>query len=563
MRGSEQVKKIPIGISNFKEIITGNYYLVDKSLIIKEIIEDGSNVVLFPRPRRFGKTINMSMLKYFFEKTVDDNSFLFSELNIYNHKAIMEQQGKFPVIYLTFKDEKYSKWEDCENGIKILIGDLYRKNNFLLKSDILDEGQKKKYNNIINGEASLVEYYKSLKDLSIYLSLYYKFKTVILIDEYDVPIQSGYLNDYYENIIEFMRNFLSAALKDNEYLEKAVMTGILRVAKESIFSGLNNLNVYGILRNKYSSYFGFSETEIEEIFNYYNVDFKLDELKHWYNGYVFGNNIIYNPWSVLNYAHNYEEGLQPYWINTSSNDLVKKLITKGGQQLKKELEDLIQDKNITKEINENIEMKEIDNSTENVWSFLLLSGYLKVVERTRKSDGKLVCDLAIPNLEVKYLYNEIIMSWFKESINNDSFNLMLNSLIKGDIETFDYIFADYVSKSFSYFDIGDESENFYHAFVLGILVALNDDYRVKSNRESGYGRYDIMIIPKDVKKNGIIIEFKKVNKRKKETLNAAAENALDQIKCKNYKQELIELGVKNIIELGIAFEGKEVLVATE
>ncbi|AWI05762.1 AAA family ATPase [Clostridium drakei] len=554
------MKKISIGITDFKEIINNNYYLVDKSLFIKEIMEDGSKVLLIPRPRRFGKTINMSMLKYFFEKTDEDNSFLFKELYIYKCKDVMEKQGKYPVIYLTFKDEKYLSWKDCKSGMKFVIGNEFKRHKYLLKSNIMDDEEKETYKDIMNLKADDIYYHKSLLSLSMYLSKHYNEKTVIIIDEYDVPIQGGYTGNYYEDIINFMRNFLSGGLKDNIYLEKAILTGILRVAKESIFSGLNNLNVYSILKNKYSSYFGFSEVEIEEIFKYYEVEFKLDEVKSWYNGYVFGENVIYNPWCILNYVNNYEEGLQPYWINTSSNDLVKSLITKGGHQLKSELEDLIQDKSITKEINENIEMKEIDKSTENVWSFLLLSGYLKTVKNTRKPDGRLVCELAIPNIEVKYLYNEIIMSWLKESVNNDEFNLMLNSLTNGDIENFEDIFADYVVKSFSYFDIGDESENFYHAFVLGILVALNNKYRVKSNRESGYGRYDIMIIPKDIGKNGIIIEFKKVNKRRKETLNTAAENALAQIKTMNYRQELIELRVKNIIELGIAFEGKDVFV---
>ncbi|AKN31257.1 ATPase AAA [Clostridium carboxidivorans P7] len=556
------MKKIPIGISDFKKLISENYYFMDKSLLIKEILEDGSEVILLPRPRRFGKTINMSMLKYFFEKTDEDNSFLFKELNIYKYKDIMGNQGSYPVIYLTFKDEKYLSWKDCKSGMKFVIGSEFKRHKYLLESNVMNDEEKEMYKDVMNLKAEDIYYHKSLLSLSMYLSKYYSKKAVIIIDEYNVPIQSGYTGDYYEDIINFMRNFLSGGLKDNIYLEKAILTGILRVAKESIFSGLNNLNVYSILKNKYSSYFGFSEVEIEKIFRYYEVEFKLDEVKSWYNGYVFGGNIIYNPWSILNYVNNYEEGLQPYWINTSSNDLVKSLITKGGQQLKSELEDLIQNKSITKDINENIEMKEIDKSTENVWSFLLLSGYLKTVKKARKADGRLVCELAIPNIEVKYLYNEIIMSWLKESVNNDEFNLMLNSLTNGDIETFEDIFADYVVKSFSYFDIGDESESFYHAFVLGILVALNDEYRVKSNRESGYGRYDIMIIPKDMNKNGIIIEFKKVNKRRKETLNTAAENALVQIKTMNYKQELIELGVKNVIELGIAFEGKEVFVLT-
>ncbi len=557
------MKKISIGITDFKEIINNNYYLVDKSLFIKEIMEDGSKVLLIPRPRRFGKTINMSMLKYFFEKTDEDNSFLFKELYIYKCKDVMEKQGKYPVIYLTFKDEKYLSWKDCKSGMKFVIGNEFKRHKYLLKSNIMDDEEKETYKDIMNLKADDIYYHKSLLSLSMYLSKYYNEKTVIIIDEYEVPIQGGYTGNYYEDIINFMRNFLSGGLKDNIYLEKAILTGILRVAKESIFSGLNNLNVYSILKNKYSSYFGFSEVEIEEIFKYYEVEFKLDEVKSWYNGYVFGENVIYNPWSILNYVNNYEEGLQPYWINTSSNDLVKSLITKGGHQLKSELEDLIQDKSITKEINENIEMKEIDKSTENVWSFLLLSGYLKTVKNTRKPDGRLVCELAIPNIEVKYLYNEIIMSWFRESINNDEFNFMLNSLINGDIKTFGKILKKFVLSSVSYFDIsGQESEKVYHAFVLGMLIALSEDYEVKSNRESGYGRYDIMIIPKDKNKIGIIMEFKKVDRDDEEDLKKAAEEGLKQIRERKYKQELIAREIKNIIEIGVAFEGKDVMVLT-
>ncbi|MBV7275131.1 AAA family ATPase, partial [Clostridium sp. PL3] len=457
------MKKIPIGISDFKKLVSEKYYFVDKSPLIKEILEDGSEVILLPRPRRFGKTINMSMLKYFFEKTDEDNSFLFKDLNIYKHKNSMENQGKYPVIYISFKDLKDKDFNKCYEKIKDLISEQYDRFSYVVEK--LSEVDKIYYNDILFKKASQAQYEASIKNLSKFLCKYYETKVIMLMDEYDVPIQSAYLNDYYEDIIEFMRNFLSGGVKDNEYLAKAVMTGILRIAKESIFSGLNNISVYSILKNKYSSYFGFSEKEIEEIFQYYKVEFKLDEVKSWYNGYVFGENIIYNPWSILNYVNNWDEGLQPYWINTSSNDLVKKLITKGGQQLKSELEDLVQNKIISKEINENIEMKEIDKSTENVWSFLLLSGYLKTVKKNRKADGRLVCDLAVPNLEVKYLYNEIIMSWFKETLNNDRFNFMLESLIRGDIKTFGKILKDFVLSSVSYFDVGGrESEKVYHAF---------------------------------------------------------------------------------------------------
>ncbi|MBF8984596.1 AAA family ATPase [Lutibacter sp. B2] len=552
------MKRIPIGISDFKEIINENYYYVDKSLFIKEIIEDGSKVVLIPRPRRFGKTLNMSMLKYFYEKKDENNNSLFKDLKINEDKEIMDMQGKYPVIYITFKDIKYSKWEDCTEGLKLLIRDEFMKHKYLLEGDTLEENEKIGFRNILSGEAKNVEFLSGLKSLSKYLYRVHKQKVVILIDEYDVPIQSGYLSDYYDEIIEFMRIFLSSGLKDNEYLEKGVLTGILRIARESIFSGLNNLKVSTILSNHYSQSFGFLEDEVEELLKYYGIEFEMNEIKSWYNGYIFGQNVIYNPWSILNYLDNHVEGCKPYWVNTSSNDLVKMVLTKSGEYVKKELEDLIKGKSIRKRINEDIVMRDIDKGAENVWSFLLFSGYLKVLKKEYEQ-GELFCSLIIPNTEVLYLYRQIIMSWFKESINNDKFNLMLRSLTTGDIETFEEILSEYLMKSASYFDI-DESEQFYHAFVLGILVALSEAYEVKSNRESGYGRYDIMMIPKDKEKLGIVIEFKKVSKRRKETLETAVEKALKQIKEKNYKQELLDRGVKNIIELGIAFEGKEVLV---
>ncbi|SHH53957.1 PD-(D/E)XK nuclease domain-containing protein, partial [Tepidibacter thalassicus] len=423
----------------------------------------------------------------------------------------------------------------------------------------LNEEDEIYFKNILYKRASQVEYETTLKNLSKFLSEYYNQKTIVLIDEYDTPIQNGYLSGYYKEIIEFMRNFLSGALKDNEYLQKGVLTGILRVAKESIFSGLNNLEVCTILNNYYSDKFGFLEGEVEEILKHYNIEFEMDEVRKWYNGYIFGENVIYNPWSILNYVKNHEKGFRPYWVNTSSNDLVKGVLAKSGEKIKIELEDLIKGKDIVKTINEDIVIHDIDKGSENVWSFLLFSGYLKVVKEEFKR-GRVYCNLKIPNLEVNYLYEEIIMSWFSESINNDKFDVMLKSLINGDIKTFGKILKEFVLNSISYFDTAKESEKVYHAFVLGMLVALCDDYQVKSNRESGYGRYDVALIPRDKSKLGIIIEFKKVDKDDKETLDIAAKNALKQIKEKNYKQELLDIGIKNIIELGIAFEGKEVLV---
>ncbi|SHJ72072.1 AAA family ATPase [Tepidibacter formicigenes] len=552
------MKKVPIGVSDFKELITENYYYVDKSLFVKEIIDDGAKVILLPRPRRFGKTLNMSMLKYFFEKRDEDNKYLFENLNINKYEDIMDMQGKYPVIYLTFKDIKDGNFQKCYEKMKEIISIEYYKHKYLLDNHLkgIEETYFKK---ILSMEASQGQYETSLKNLSKFLSEYYNQKTIVLIDEYDTPIQSGYLSGYYKEIIEFIRNFLSGALKDNEYLQKGVLTGILRVAKESIFSGLNNLEVCTILKNHYSDKFGFLEGEVEEILKQYNIEFEMDEVRKWYNGYIFGENVIYNPWSILNYVKNHEKGFRPYWVNTSSNDLIKNVLAKSGEKIKIELEDLIKGKDIVKTINEDIVIHDIDKGSENVWSFLLFSGYLKVVKEEFKR-GRVYCNLKIPNAEVNYLYEEIIMSWFSESINNDKFDVMLKSLINGDIKTFGKILKEFVLNSISYFDTAKESEKVYHAFVLGMLVALCDDYQVKSNRESGYGRYDVALIPRDKSKLGIIIEFKKVDKDDKETLDIAAKNALKQIKEKNYKQELLDIGIKNIIELGIAFEGKEVLV---
>lgn len=555
------MKKIAIGTSDFKTLIDEDYYYVDKSLFIKEIIDDGASVILLPRPRRFGKTLNMSLLRYFYEqaKAEEDSRYLFQGLKIDQYDEIMSKQGKYPVIYLTFKDEKYSTWDDCRRGLELLMSTLYSAHEYILDGDALNDYQKTSFINILSEIADTVELSKSLGQLCHYLYEYHKTKVVILIDEYDVPIQGGYLNCYYDKIIEFMRNFLSGGLKDNTYLEKAVLTGILRVSKESIFSGLNNLEVSTILKDEYGSAFGFVESEVEQLLEEYGLGSQIIEVSKWYNGYIFGKKIIYNPWSILSYVKNKEAGFKPYWVNTSSNDLVKRLLTNGGEILKQELEGLMIGKEIVKIINEDIVMHEIDKGTENIWSFLLFSGYLKSVKKEVKH-GKTYCNLQIPNLEVLYLYEEIIMSWFKESINNDRFLLMLESLIKGDLETFEEILSEFVIRTVSYFDTEDRNESFYHAFVLGMLIGLGDDYQVESNRESGYGRYDVMVIPKDKGKLGIIMEFKKVNQKKNEDLEGAVEAALKQIQDKNYKQELLNRNVRKILEIGIAFQGKDLLV---
>jgi pyruvoyl-dependent arginine decarboxylase (PvlArgDC) len=550
------MKKIQIGISDFKELIQGNYYFVDKSMFIKEFIDDGSKVMLIPRPRRFGKTLNMSMLKYFFSNIKNETN-LFKGLEIEKEKEIMTLQGQFPVLFFSFKEAKAKTYEEFIYKVKEILAYEYEKHSYLLESTKLSNYEKEEYKRFMERKAEDIEYETSIKRLMNYLNKHFDKEVIVLIDEYDIPIQDGYLHDYYEKVVGFMRNLLSAALKDNINLYKGILTGILRVSKESIFSGLNNIIVYNLTMREYSSYFGFTENEVVNLLNYFNVR-TLEELKKWYNGYRFGELNIYNPWSILNAVKFSNDILKPYWANTSSNDLIKDILANGSSIVKVELESLINGEKLIKVINDNIVMNEITQNAENLWSFLLFSGYLRA-ENTEARQDRVYCTLDIPNREVKYIYEEIISKWFRDKVNNDEFSQMLKALTLGDMETFEMIFEEIIDKTFSYFDVSGESEKFYHGFVLGMLVALKDTHEVKSNKESGYGRYDVMIIPKDKKQLGIIIEFKKVNK-KRETLESAVDKALKQIEDKNYESELLNMGIKNILKIAMAFEGKKVSI---
>jgi hypothetical protein len=380
------------------------------------------------------------------------------------------------------------------------------------------------------------------------------------VDEYDVPIQAAYLNDYYTETIEFMRNLLSGAFKDNNSVQKGMITGILRVARESIFSGLNNLKVESILSYNLSDKFGFTDSEIEKLVCDYNIKEELNNIKEWYNGYYFGETTIYNPWSILNYLSSPKAGLKPYWVNSSSNDLVNLLLSKGSEEVKKDLESLINGTTITKLIDENIVMGDIEKSSDNLWSFLLFTGYLKVNSKKRIGLRDYYA-LSIPNLEVTTLYYGLIESWFKDTITKQNYDMMISSLITGDIKIFGKLLRQFVLKSISYFDVGGyEGEKVYHAFVLGMLISLNDTHEVLSNRESGYGRYDVMIIPKDISKLGIVIEFKKLDPDDEETLEETADIALKQISDKKYTTTLASRGITNIREIAIIFKGKEVYI---
>jgi hypothetical protein len=408
-------------------------------------------------------------------------------------------------------------------------------------------------------KAEQTAYEFALEKLSRYLKEYHQERVIILIDEYDEPIQSAYLNDYYDDIIDFMRSLLIRGLKGNPNLEKGVLTGILRVAKESIFSGLNNLVVSTLLEERYDQYFGLLESEVEQIFDYYGLKYEMKEVKDWYNGYYFGQEVVYNPWSIISCIDR-DGMLKPYWVNTSGNDLIKKLIINSESDVKNDLELLIKEETIEKKINENIVFADIEKKSSSLWSFLLLSGYLRAKNQYRKG-ARLYCELDIPNTEVNYVYEEIILDWLEENITSYKLNSMLEALINGDVDIFAEIFEEFVLNSMSNFDVGgNEPEKVYHTFVLGLLLNLNDDYQVVSNRESGYGRYDIMIIPNNSDKLGIILEFKKVNKHKDEDLEIGGKKALKQIKDKKYKQNLVSKGIDEILEIGIAFSGKKVMV---
>jgi hypothetical protein len=554
-------KTIQIGTSDFKRLIEGNNYFVDKSLLIKEFIENGADIILTPRPRRFGKTLNLSMLRYFFDiRTKDETKDLFKGLKIENEKEIMKLQGGYPVIFITFKNQKHISYDNFEDGIKVLLSNLYREHEYLLSSDKLSEFDKNDFKEIILRKTSIGVLSDGISNLMYYLNKHYGKRVMLFIDEYDVPIQEGYIRGYYNSMIVLIRNLLTSALKDNSYVEKSLITGILRVAKESIFSGLNNLQVNTILGFKFNDKFGFTEEELKELLKYYDLDNKSEEIRKWYNGYIFGGEVIYNPWSVLNYIDNNKVGFMPYWVNSSSNDLIKRLLLKGDNSLKFELEDLIEGNSINKVIDDNIVMSEVEDSNENIWSFLTLSGYLKAT-KTENIEGRLNCELKIPNKEVHIFYENLIEKWFKETLNNQKYNTMLKALITKDIEVFEEIFSDFVMKNMSYFDAsGEEPEKVYHAFVLGMIVSLANEYEVKSNKESGYGRYDVMLIPKDTSKLGIIIEFKRIKDTSPKTIDEGALEALKQIEENRYEAELQDRNVTNIWKLAIVFKGKRVKI---
>nr|WP_241636107.1 AAA family ATPase [Fusobacterium gastrosuis] len=539
-------KKIPIGISDFKEIIEDNYYYIDKTKLIDDLIKDGSKVKLFTRPRRFGKTLNMSMLNYFFDiVNAEENRKLFKDLYIENTDNF-KHQGENPVIYISLKELKNKSYYDLIEDLKILISKLFYEYRGIIEK--LDEFKAPIFKDYITRNSSENDLKNSLGFLSQVLYENYGKKAVIIIDEYDTPIVSAYEHGYYADGISFFRTFLGAALKDNKYLQMGVMTGILRVAKEGIFSGLNNLAVYTILDNNYSDFFGLTEDEVEKALVEYQVDYRIDDVKEWYDGYLFGNTELYNPWSIVNYLSKMK--LEPYWVSTSNNFLVYDLLGKAQINIFKELEKVFQGEAIYKTLDNSFSFQDMNNPQE-VWQLLLYSGYLKISEILPESKYA----LKIPNQEIYSFFEKSFLNRFLGGI--DLFQEMISALKNGNIELFEKKLQEIMLVSISYNDLGKE-EKYYHNLILGMILSMSKEYEIHSNSESGYGRYDISLEPKDKTKAGIIMELKVATS--KEELDKKLDEALKQIEEKQYDIAMNQREVKKILKLAIAFCGKQVKV---
>lgn len=550
------MKLLPLGISDFKELIDGGFYYVDKTLLIEEIIKTSGKVILITRPRRFGKTLNLSMLRYFYECSSIDYHYLFADTTIAKSDKFDQHFKSAPVIFLTFKDVKESTWERTEAKLFNSISrEFIRHQEALLKN--LSEVDRNLYLSIAESTAGYTDYCVSLKFLSEKLFQHYGKRPVFLLDEYDTPINAAYNNGHYNETIDFLRSLLCGILKDNEILERGIITGILRAANEGIFSGLNNLIVATVLQKDFQDKFGFTNQEVTQILDDYEIRDKNSEIKNWYNSYRIGETQIYNPWSIIQCAR--ADGLlEPYWANTSSNDLIKKILITSSDSFKADFELLLNGESLSKSMQEGLVFPGIEKNSSAIWSLFLFSGYLTFLKKEIISD-EFYCDLVIPNREIKILFKQLLKVIFDETISTNKINLVYKALISADAITLTEILQDFVAASMSYYDLSvDEPEKSYHLFVLGLLVLLSKEFTIKSNRESGYGRYDILMIPSDKKNPGIIIEFKKVSQIRNETLGTAAQNALEQIKNLNYAQELRSMGIAKIIEFGIAFEGKKV-----
>ncbi|GBU23471.1 hypothetical protein R83H12_00082 [Fibrobacteria bacterium R8-3-H12] len=551
---------LPIGKSIFDKVIEGGCYYVDKTLLIKDILDSGTEVILCTRPRRFGKTLNQTMLKCFFEDTKEiggkDTRVLFKGLKIENAGAeYLEHQGKYPVIFLSFKDVERDIFEHTLTEFKKLIANEFKRHNYVVEK-INNENDRELFKKISACEGSDSDYSDSIKFLSGCLENYHGKKTVILIDEYDVPLNRSHICGFYKELIAFVRPLLSSAFKDNAHLQLSVITGCLRISKESIFTGLNNLKIVSIISKNYAEYFGFTQNEIDALLAHYGLEGKAQEVRDWYDGYMFGNTEVYNPWSSINVVDGWltyaDEYPKPYWVNTSGNDIVRKLISEADGETRAELEILMSGGTISKEVHEDVTYDEIDKNIDNLWNFLFFTGYLKKVGE-RKEGVKIFLDLSIPNLELQYIYEVKISEWFKEQIKQKDFRSFYSAILNGNAEMVQKELGDLLLETISYFD---SQESFYHGFMLGILAG-QPNFSVKSNREAGKGRSDIIMRHLSKRGQAVIFELKWTDNIKE--IATKADEALRQIDENLYCKELEDEGYesKNILKYGIAFCKKD------
>ena len=551
-------KTVAVGIQDFKTMIQNDCFYIDKTDFIKKWWENKDHVTLITRPRRFGKTLNMSMLECFFSIKYQGQGEIFQNLSIWKEKKYRELQGTYPLLFLSFANIKEQNQSDAMESIKSNLVALYNENRFLLEEGFLNPVECEQFTSV-KMDMSNVTAAKSIYFLCSYLSKYYNKRVIILMDEYDTPLQEAYVNGYWKEQVSFIRNLFNSTFKTNPYLECAVMTGITRISKESLFSDLNNLKIVSMTSDKYASCFGFTETEVFAAMDEYNLTNKED-VKAWYDGFTIGNiKDIYNPWSIINFLD--ERKLKPYWANTSSNTLAGNLIQKGNRNIKMQFEDLLQQRSIRSVIDEEMVFNQLDDNDESaVWSLLFTSGYLKVVEIQND-----VYELKLTNYEVRKMFENMVRGWFDK--NSADYNDFIKALLKGDVEEMNAYMGEVAESVFSFFDVGEKPsvrapERFYHGFVLGLLVDLRDRYEVLSNRESGFGRYDVMLKPLNDTDDGIILEFKVYNPKKEKDLEETVQNALRQIDDKKYEQTLLSYGMseERIRKYGIAFRGKEVLI---
>lgn len=546
-------KPLPIGVSDFKSATT-NYYYVDKTLLIRDFLNAIPMVSLFTRPRRFGKTLNMDMLRVFFEKTPEDTSIYFKDKYIWQFgDYYTKHQGQYPVIFLSFKDVKCSSWQETFQKISKLISLEFMRHNELESSSVLSSYEKEQYHRFASENINEVDCQMGLQLLSLLLHKHYDKECVIIIDEYDTPIQQGHLCDFYNEIVDFMRNFFSGGLKDNPHLAFGFLTGILRVAKESILSGMNNLKTNSILDNNYSSYFGFTNEEVRDMLAYYDYEDKYQEICEWYDGYRFGNSELFNPWSVINYISD-QCFPKAFWQSTGSNDIIGEIIGTATPEINENLYKLFCGNTVTTYVDTSVIYPEVQNNPNSIYSFLLVAGYLKVAEIYPQNDGNYMCDVAIPNKEILYVYEKEVLN--RTNQNNVSISIH-QAIFSKDTSKLQSLLEDFMLKSISTMD--GASEAFYHGMMLGLCAVLGSQFKVRSNRESGLGRFDIELLPMVKGISGFIFEFKHT-KDINVDLDSLANSALKQIEDMKYDTELNDFGVEDIVKIGIAFRKKSAVV---